>query len=79
MLDTCNMHLCYFYQKTPVALHLIFNILFNCRPLTDFIVSPTTLSDWHVLLGEADKLISIPSMIFISGAMTPTKEERRGT
>ena len=57
MLDTCNMHLCYFYQKTPVALHLIFNILFNCSPPTNFIVSPTTLSDWNVLLGEADKLI----------------------
>ena len=45
------------YQKTPVALHLIFNILFNCSPPTNFIVSPTTLSDWNVLLGEADKLI----------------------
>lgn len=44
------------YQKTPVALHLIFNILFDCSPPTKFIVSPTTLSDWNVLLGEANKL-----------------------
>ena len=45
------------YQKTPVALRLIFNILFNCSPLKNFVVSPTTLSDWNVLLGEAYKLI----------------------
>ena len=45
------------YQKTPVALRLIFNILFNCSPLKNFVVSPTTLSDWNVLLSEADKLI----------------------
>ena len=44
-------------QKTPVALHLIFNILFNCSPPTNLVVSPTTLADWNVLLGEADKLI----------------------
>ena len=44
-------------QKAPIALHLIFSILFNCSPPTNLIVSPTTLSDWNVLLGEADKLI----------------------
>lgn len=43
-------------QKAPVALHLIFIILFNCSPPTNLIVSPSTLSD-YVLLGEADKLI----------------------
>ena len=48
MLDTCNMHLCYFYQKTPVALHLIFDIFFNCSPQQ---------TDWNVHLGEANKLI----------------------
>ena len=45
------------YQKTPVAFHLIFNILFDFSPPTNFVVSPTTISDWNVLLGEADKLI----------------------
>ena len=44
-------------QKTPIALHLIFNILFNCSPPMNVVVSPTTLADWNVLLGEADKLI----------------------
>ncbi|XP_068721450.1 uncharacterized protein [Montipora capricornis] len=41
-------------QKAPIALHLIFSILFNCSPPKNLIVSPTTLSDWNVLL---DKLI----------------------
>ena len=44
-------------QKTPIAFHLIFSILFNCSPSANLVVSPTTLSDWNVLLGEADKLI----------------------
>ena len=44
-------------QKTPIAFHLIFSILFNCSPPANLVVSPTTLSDWNVLLGEADKLI----------------------
>ncbi|RMX58814.1 hypothetical protein pdam_00012871, partial [Pocillopora damicornis] len=42
---------------TPVALHLIFNILLDCSPPTNLAVSLTTLSDWNVLSGEADKLI----------------------
>ena len=44
-------------QKTPIAFHLIFSILFNCSPPANLVVSPITLSDWNVLLGEADKLI----------------------
>ena len=44
-------------QKTPIALHLIFNILFNCSRPMNVVVSPTTLADWNVLLGEADKLL----------------------
>ena len=47
-----------FNQRTPVALHLIFNILLDCSPPTNLAVSLTTLSDWNVLSGEADKLIS---------------------
>jgi len=45
-------------QKTPIALHLIFSILFNCSPPTNVVFSPSTLADWNIiLLGEADKLI----------------------
>ena len=44
-------------RKTPIAFHLIFSILFNCSPPASLVVSQTTLSDWNVLLGEADKLI----------------------
>ena len=42
-------------QKKPIAFHLIFSILFNCSLPTNLVVSPTTLSDWNVLLREADK------------------------
>ena len=38
------------------GLHLIFSILFNCSPPTN-VVSPSTMADWNILLGEADKLI----------------------
>ena len=46
-------------QKTPMALHLIFSILFNCSPPTNVVhvVAPSTMADWNILLGEADKLI----------------------
>ena len=44
-------------QKTPIALHLIFSISFNCSPPANVVVSPSTLADWNILLGEADKLI----------------------
>ena len=44
-------------QKTPIALHLIFSILFNCSPPANVVVSPSTLADWNILLGEADKII----------------------
>ena len=44
-------------QKTPIALHLILNMLFRCSPLMNVVVSPTTLAGWNVLLWEADKLI----------------------
>ena len=70
-------------QKTPIAFHLIFNILFDCSPPANLVVSPTTLSDWNVLLGEADKLILLKrfrtaSMIFTSGVMIPTKGGKKG-
>ena len=44
-------------QKTPIALHLIFSLLFNYSPPTNVVVSPFTLPNWNILLGEADKLI----------------------
>ena len=44
-------------QKPPIALHLIFSILFNCSLPTNVVVSPSTLTDWNILLGEADKVI----------------------
>ena len=70
-------------QKTPIVLHLIFNILFNCSPQTNVVVSPSTLADWNILLGEADKLILrkqfVANMISMYGVMTPTKAEKSGT
>ena len=70
-------------QKTPIAFHLIFSILFNCSPPANLVVSQTTLSDWNVLLGEADKLIVLKRfetarMIFTSGVMIPTKGGKKG-
>ena len=34
-----------FSQKAPIALHLIFSILFNCSPPTNVVVSPSTMAD----------------------------------
>ena len=51
------MHVCFVSQKTPIALHLIFSILFNCSPTANVGVSSSTLADWNILLGEAGKLI----------------------
>ena len=49
-------------QKLSLTLDLIFTLLFNCDPPTNFIISPTTVSDWNILLGEADK-ITLKSML----------------
>ena len=43
-------------EKTSIALHLPFSILFNCSPATNDVVSPSTVADWTIEL-EADKLI----------------------
>ena len=67
-------------QKTPIALHLMFSILFNCSPPTNVAVSPSTMADWNILLGEADKLIlRIGNTISMYGVMTPTKVVKSGT
>ena len=43
-------------QKLSLTLDLIFTLLFNCDPPINFIILPTTVSDWNILLGEAEKL-----------------------
>lgn len=43
-------------QKLSLTLGLIFTLLFNRDPPTEFIISPITFSDWNILLGEADKI-----------------------
>ena len=45
-------------QKTPIALHLILVFYLTVAPQQiNVVVSPSTLADWNILLGKADKLI----------------------
>ena len=44
------------FQKTSLALELCFNLFFGCNPPADFIPSPSTLSTWRNILGEADRI-----------------------
>ena len=44
------------FQKTSLALELCFDLFFGCNPPPDFIPSPSTLSIWNNILGEADRI-----------------------